>query len=391
MPANLLLELPDVDIDTVARTSTGIEIVARSRTQTGVCPDCQHPSHSLHSRYGREPQDLPCFGEPVRLKLTVSRFRCRNPECRRQTFVERLPNLVAFYARCTRRLVTVLQLTTIESGAETGARIVKAFGINVGGDTLLRLLRRIVLPQVWNVQKIGIDDWAFKKGLRYGTLLIDLERRHPIDVLPDRQGETVKNWLTQHPGIELVTRDRSRDYARAISAGAPQALQVADRWHLLKNLTEALQKALDKYAKQLGRWTVDEQSPSPVLAADHAPRLSAAKHASQQLRHTARQERFEQVHHLHRLGWRQRQIAHHLGLCTRTVRRYLAQDTLLHTHRCHTSKLDPHKGYLLRRWNEGCSMNFVRKDTREAKPLCGIISQRCVMRRKTGYTMGRRS
>lgn len=126
MPANLLLELPDVDIDTVARTSTGIEIVAHSRTQTGVCPDCQHPSHSLHSRYRREPQDLPCFGEPVRLKLTVSRFRCRNPECRRQTFVERLPNLVAFYARCTRRLAAVLQLTTIESGAETGVRITTA-------------------------------------------------------------------------------------------------------------------------------------------------------------------------------------------------------------------------------------------------------------------------
>jgi transposase len=193
------------------------------------CPDCQQPSSSIHSRYIRQPQDLPCTQYGVRLELQVHRFRCYNQACPRCTFVERLPELVPFYARRTQRLTARLRAISFEAGAEAGARIGRHCGIQTSGDTLLRVLRQTPETSHSPPRVVGIDDWAFKKGLRYGTIVVDLEQHCPIDLLPDRRVETVKQWLVQHPSVEIVTRDRSQDYVQAITEGAPQAVQIADR------------------------------------------------------------------------------------------------------------------------------------------------------------------
>jgi transposase len=341
------------------------------------CPDCQQPSSSIHSRYIRQPQDLPCTQYGVRLELQVHRFRCCNQACPRRTFVERLPELVPFYARRTQRLTARLRAISFEAGAEAGARIGRHCGIQTSGDTLLRVLRQTPETSHSPPRVVGIDDWAFKKGLRYGTIVVDLEQHCPIDLLPDRRVETVKQWLVQHPSVEIVTRDRSQDYAQAITEGAPQAVQIADRWHLLKNLTDALQKVLNGYAKRLRQWGFDPQT-ATLLQATAVPERSPTQceqHQSQ-MRRAVRLERYQQVHHLHRQGWHQVTIAQHLGISTKTVRRYLAAPAFPeHRRRRYTTKLDRYKTYLLHRWNEGCHNAARLADEIRAQGYTGGITQ----------------
>lgn len=184
------------------------------------------------------------------MELRVRRFRCQNSLCTQRIFCERLPRVVAHYARRTVRLTTALELIGFAVGGEAGARLARELGLTVSPDTLLRRLHHLAQKETPIPRIIGVDDFAFRRGQRYGTLLVDLERRYPVDVLPDREAETLSAWLKAHPGIEIVTRDRSKTYANGISAGAPAAVQVADRWHLLKNLREALEKLLKRQLQQ---------------------------------------------------------------------------------------------------------------------------------------------
>ncbi|MBE2271718.1 MAG: ISL3 family transposase [Anaerolinea sp.] len=343
----------EIEITDVVSTAQAVRLEARSCTRAARCPDCQQLSCSIHSHYSRQPRDLAYFGQPVRLALTVPRFRCLNSNCPRRTFAERFPKVLPFYAHCTTRFRTTLRAVAFEAGAEAGARLLAQVGIVTSGDTLLRVIRQTSLREPAEPRVVGIDDWAWKKGLRYGTLIVDLERHAPIALLPDRQVETVKQWLVQHPSVAIVSRDRSQEYAQAITSGAPQALEVADRWHLLKNLTDVLYKVLERYATQLRQLLV---RPTPAILAPERDKVegSAAQQEIRQQRHMTRQARFQHVHQLHQLGWQNKAIARHLGICPRTVQRYLAKETLPRLHRQRHSNLDTHKPYLVQRWNEGC-------------------------------------
>lgn len=209
-----------------------------------------------------------------------------------------------------------MRSVSLAVGAEAAARIGRYFGIQISGDTLLWVLRQTPSLASPAPRVVGIDDWAFKKGLRYGTLVVDLERHCPIDLLPDRQAETVTQWLKLHPRIAIITRDRSQEYAQAATQGASQAIQVADRWHLLQNLGDALQQVLERYATRLRKWAVPEPAAS-TLQAVNVPERPVPRREQQQraLRRKTRLERYEQVHQLHRQGWQQVRIARHLGLC----------------------------------------------------------------------------
>ncbi len=249
----------------------------------------------------------------------------------------------------------------LEVGAAAGPRIGRQFGVVTSGTALLRLVRQAPEHQPAEPRVVGIDDWAFKKGTRYGTMLIDLERHCPIDLLPDRQVETVAEWLRGHPTIQLVARDRSQEYARAITLGAPQAIQVADRWHLLKNLGDARQRVFEPYTAKLRRWAVAAQAPLIIRTADiPVSRPTQRQQERSAIRRVARLERYQQVRHLHEQGWHQVAIADFVGISLKTVRRYLAADGFPERRpRHYPSKLAPFKGYVLRRWNEGCH-NAVR-------------------------------
>jgi transposase len=221
-----------------------IQISAQGMQPEAACPDCGTASQAVHSRYPRHPADLPSLGSEVHLHLCVRRFYCRNPACARITFAEPIPDLLAPRARRTRRFATAQGRIGVTCGGEAGTRLLHILGMPTSPDTVLRLVRAIPLPAHAPPQFLGVDDWARRKGQTYGTILVDLEEHRVVDLLPDRMAQTLATWLQEHDTVSVIARDRSTEYARGASLGAPEAIQVVDRWHLLQNLREMIERWL---------------------------------------------------------------------------------------------------------------------------------------------------
>lgn len=232
---NLLPNTSNLRIDQVMIDDT-VTMALRSELLTAVSPSCGQAAKRVHSRYKRKPRDLPVSGRPVCLIIEVRRFFCDNICCPRKTFADQLPSFLRSHAQSTLRLQLALQQLGLALGGKSGARLGNQLGLPSSPDSLLRLVRQAEAPAEPSAKIIGIDDWAYKRRLHYGTLICDLETRRPLDLLPDRSVQTVCTWLEQHPEVEVISRDRWSEYATAAQKGAPQALQVADRWHLLNNL-----------------------------------------------------------------------------------------------------------------------------------------------------------
>jgi transposase len=323
--------------------------------RTVACPVCGTPSRRVHSRYHRKPWDLPWGRWPVQLIVHARRFFCDAATCPRRIFTEPFPRALAHYARQTNRLRQVLLELTHATGAELTARLGLWLGYRVSADTLLGRQRAESFgfppPRV-----LGVDEFALRRGRRYGTLLVDLERRQPIEVLPDTKAETLASWLQAQPQIQVISRDHAGQFAEGAAVGAPQARQVADRWHLLRNLGEAVQRLLARHpaalraAAQVGVSApaagVPAQEPTAPIPAPVTAPLP-----------TSREQRFREVLARHAEGWSCRRIAQELGLHWRTVKRYvLARELpkrgapMLQA----TSTVIPYLAYLERRWQEGC-------------------------------------
>jgi transposase len=225
---------------------SGLTVHAEVAVASARCPVCEVCSGRIHSRYGRTVADLPWRNVSVTLKIRARRFFCVNRRCERAIFCERLPK-VAPYARKTSRLEEVLLSIAFELGGEAGARLARELGLLVSPEALLERIRRAPRCDAEEgVRVLGVDDWAKKKGRSYGTILVDLEKHKVVDLLPDRTSETLVGWLKEHPGIEIISRDRAGAYADGARQGAPDAVQVADRWHLMKNLTDAVERVLER-------------------------------------------------------------------------------------------------------------------------------------------------
>jgi transposase len=278
------------------------------------------------------------------LHLAVRRFFCSELRCPRRIFAERLPGFASPYARTTSLLRETHEAIGCALGGEPGSRLTIRLAIATSPDTLLRRVKQLKDESKPPPRFVGIDDWAWRKGHRYGTIIVDLERGDVVDLLPDRDAETVKKWLENHPGIKLVSRDRSPTYAQAAAEGAPKALQVADRWHLLKNLREAIERLLERQsnvvAEAIEAADTAANPPPSVPTSDHAVDVAPAVQSpspqplsgqssespslqAQRARRKRRIERFEQVHEHHRQGHSARRIARELGMSTNTVPRYL--------------------------------------------------------------------
>ena len=236
------------------------------------CPHCQAYSGSQHSWYERQFQHLPWGGLPVRIRLKVRRFRCRNCVPAR-TFAERFPALINPYARYSLQVCQIFKQLVLRIGGEGGQKLLAPFQLQASGDRLLAEQRAFLPAPSQPLQIVGIDNFAFKKGLRYGTVIVNLATGRVIDLLPDRKATTVSQWLSLHPETLVISRDRSTEYERASREGAPQAVQVLDRWHVLKNVREALERQLKR-----SQQTLDDVAKAflPVSPPRRSPKEEAA-------------------------------------------------------------------------------------------------------------------
>src|SRR5215510_7534837 len=209
-----------------------VQVQLTATAPTASCPDCATPSSSVHSHYQRRLADLPWGALAVRLQLLVRKFVCRQLTCARRIFTERLPDVAAPYARKTMRLVNALQAIGIALGGQAGARLAARLRLPASAATLLRLVRAAPIPPMPGLQAVGVDEWAWRRGHRYGTILVDLETHRVVDLLPDRSSASVASWLAQHPTIIIICRDRSDLYADGSRRGPPRRCRwsIASIW-----------------------------------------------------------------------------------------------------------------------------------------------------------------
>jgi len=280
---------------------------------------------------------------------------CKRPACPRQTFAEAIPEIAERYARRTRRLTVLLSRLGLALGGEAGARLTTPLGMTCSPDTLLRVLHRLPDEPVEMPRVVGIDDWAWRKGHHYGTLICDLERHKVIDLLPDRTVTSVANWLKHSPSVEIISRDRGDIYAQGARLGAPQAIQVADKWHLLKNLGEALERLLTRHltAHRKQQRALQEIGKPRVLE-ERSPRLSQHQERIVQSHRQERRSRYDQVIALREQGMSQQTVASLLGVGHSTVQRWLATGTFPERKpREQASQLDPYLSFIRARWVQG--------------------------------------
>jgi transposase len=245
----------------VSEESIVVKLIASS--PSACCPVCTQPSRRVHSRYRRILVDLPSQDRAVRLDVSTRRWFCRNRTCHRRIFTERLPGVTSPYARRTTRLAILVEAIALALGGEGGVRVLDVLSLALSSDALLNIIRQAVEADMPDPEVVGIDDWSWRRGHRYGTIIVDLERHVVAELLPDRVVESVVEWLQRHPQINTIARDRSDIYAEAATKGAPQATQVADRWHLLHNLVKALEEYLLHHRAALREAATQVQQPKP--------------------------------------------------------------------------------------------------------------------------------
>src|SRR6266699_3383972 len=337
-PAGLLIDDVEIGPDRIV-------ITARCRAAAAKCPDCGRQSERVHSRYDRRLLDLPSHGRAVQLQVAVRRFRCAEPGCRRCIFAERLDETVAGRsARRTFRLEAIVHHLGVALGGRPAATLAKRLMLPVSKDTLLRVVRRHAAGANSPLCVVSIDDWAWRRGQRYGSIICDLERRRVVDLLPDREPGTVEDWLSRHPEVRIISRDRGGSYGRAAARAAPQAVQVADRWHLMENASaaflEAVRRSMRPIRMALGSTVID-----PALLT-HAERLQPDGHLR-------REEAYGAIRTLAQVGTPIREIVRRTGRSRKLVRE-IVRGGGGDVFRCRSNTLEPHLAWLEAEWSAGC-------------------------------------
>jgi len=386
-PAAAFLVPPSLHVDALLLGDDGVTIRAISQA-TGVrCPVCGEPPDRVHSRYERTLADLPWARFAIHLQVRVRRFFCDNATCPRAIFAERLAGIAPAFAHRTDQQRDRLTDLALVLGGEEGARLAAKHGMPISPDTLLRLIRSAPEAERPTPAVLGVDDWAIHRGLTYGTILVDLERHRPVDVLPDRSSESLAAWLKAHPGVEVIARDRGGAYAEGARAGAPEAVQVADRWHLVDNLADLLETffrgkgtclkaaaaALGEHARGQAEARTDEAASSTAGSEGDEVYQGKRRHPQPErwrARAAAaaeegvgrRRANYDQTRALHATGASVAQIARTVGISRMTAYKYLREGPPQRKrHSIHGKQrvLESYEPYLLKRWEEGCRMATV--------------------------------
>jgi hypothetical protein len=335
-------------------------------------------SAAVHGYYQRTVRDAPLAGLPVLIRLRMRRFRCRALGCERRTFAEQIDGLTTPHSRQTPPLRAALTAIAVALAGRAGARLATTLGMPTGRDTTLRLLRALPDPQVGEVAVLGVDDFALRRGHVYATILLDMATHRPIDVLPGRDAEPLAEWLHAHPGVQIICRDRAGAYAEGARAGAPDAVQVADRWHLFHNLGEAVDKTVTTHhacirahAASIAASETVSAVDEPVPAVQVTPAVSGPPpgHGGEldvcgreRALVTRTRDRYVAVQDLVAAGHSLGAICVQLGLDRGTVRRFARAanvDELLVKATNRISVLDGHTEHLLARFTAGVTDTAV--------------------------------
>ena len=344
---------PTLAVDTVERSAEGLTVFLHATTSCVFCPKCGTAGSRVHSRYTRTVADLTCVGQRLILKLLVRKWVCPLDSCPQRIFAEPFPGLVRRYARMTDRLINAFQSIGVTANGADGARLSFSLVMPTTAKTLIRRVLELPLPQEGSVRMVGIDEWAWKKGAQYGTILVDLEQRRVAALLPERSVESSTAWFKKHAEVKMVSRDRGKIFREAASRGAPQAKQVVDRFHLQKNFAEALEKFFGHHKRVLKK--AAQQLAGKALP---PPKTAVTQHLEQERkrRHAERVRRHKQIWKSFRAGYRKEDIAQMVGVGSRSVYRALEheQPPTRHRRRWAHHLVDPYLSYLTKRWNEGC-------------------------------------
>jgi transposase len=332
-----------------------VHLSVRRRASGANCPNCGAWSDGFHSSRERHLGDLPIAGREAIVDLRVRRFRCCQPACPRKTFFEQAPVLAGRYAHRTLRLRGVLETIGVALGGRPGSRHCKRLAMSTSRTTLLRLVRALPEPPIEAPIALGVDEFAVRKGRRYGTILVDADAHHLVDLLEDPSADALVGWLDQHPGTRVFCRDRDGVYASAARRGAPGAVQVADRWHLTHNLADALERFAVRVLATVRRNLQAREPPACASVPVPLPSPQATFASTGRLAIRTKQ-RHAEIHELRAQGLTVSAIARRLRLDRKTVRRFttaaLATD-LLGAHGRRATALDPYLPYLANRWRAG--------------------------------------
>jgi transposase len=371
-------------IDEVERQPDKVVLRTRVRAMTAIC-GCGESSARVHGRYVRTLRDVAVGGLGVVIKLCVRRFRCENTACPAVTFAEQIAGLTTPHSRYTPLLRGVLTQAGLALAGRAGARLAAAVGVTVGKDTLLRLVRALPEPDVGDVEVLGVDDFAFRKGRHYGTVLIDMATHRPLHLFDGREGEDLAAWLRDHPEVKVICRDRSSGYGEGARIGAPQAQQVADRYHLWANLGQAVEKTVNAHRSRLA-----EPAPGPTDAPEGLEAEPEVVQPPKELKIVSRlREQHAAAHELREQGMSKAAIGRKLGLHQATIRKLVnarsADDVVAKSlQRAHI--VDPYVDYLHRRWNEGVrnAAQLYREIQQLGYPGGELAVQRHLRRYRTG-------
>ncbi len=357
MDVSSLFSLPEgLHVEWVEPQGAHLSVGVVSTCPASCCPLCAHASSQVHSRYQRTLRDVPCGDRKVVLHLSVRKFFCCNPNCPRKIFAERLSPFARPWAQVTTRLFEAVQAIGLATSGELGTRLADRIRMHASPTTMLRRIMALSCPAAGRITVLGIDDFSFRRGRRFGTILVDVSNHQVIDLLPERSTKSAAEWMRHHAEIEYVSRDRGNDYAQAAREGAPQATPVADRFHLYKNLVEAIEPAVTRCYKEIRKELPPLPSPRVPKAKEWRPAPDPAHEHQHQSRLAKNQERFDYMMELQKLGVPQGEVARRLGVTTRTVQNWNKQGACPghKRRRKRQSLFDPYAAYVLTRWREGC-------------------------------------
>jgi transposase len=361
----ILPPIPLITCQEVKEETDRIILQLQSKSITCPCPVCNTISLRIHSAYYRQLADLPVCGKKIMIHFKVYKFFCDHPSCRRKIFTQRFDNSILPYGRRLPRLTDHLQSVALRIGANQASVLCQALAMAISSaSTLLRLIKKMSIPVFATPKVLGVDDWSFKRGKHFGTILVDLEKHRVIDLLADRESHTLQTWLASHPGIEVISPDRAGNYALAAQEGAPAAIQVADRWHLLKNLGDTTQRFLESHRSEMKQASlaVAEALLAVIASAEtiqevitHSPSLGEKVTMSDPVSEAVslREEKYQKVKILQAKGISVKAVAKLLGMSRTTISKYWKWQAFQPKTIVKRSRIVNFEPYLRKRWFEG--------------------------------------